>query len=87
MDEGVKIMATLMDKIEEIRTKAKTKVTEVRVKAGLEPEGMVLGGAPIMERVKAFREKRMAPGGGGGGAPSPTPTRVAAGAERPKMIV
>lgn len=79
-------MATLMDKVEEIRAKAKTKVTEVRLKAGLEPEGMILGGPPIMERVKAFREKRMAPGGG---APTPTPTatRVAEGATRPKMIV
>lgn len=86
MDEEVKIMATLMDKVEEIRAKAKTKVTEVRIKAGLEPEGMILGGAPIMERVKAFREKRMAPGGGGA-APTPTVTRVAAGAERLKMIV
>lgn len=86
MDEEVKIMATLMDKLEEVRAKAKTKVTEVRIKAGLEPEGMVLGGAPIMERVKAFREKRMAPGGGGG-APAQAATRVAAGAERPKMIV
>lgn len=79
-------MATLMDKVEEIRAKAKTKVTEVRIKAGLEPEGMILGGAPIMERVKAFREKRMALGGG---APAPTPpaTRVPEGAARPKMIV
>lgn len=81
-------MATIMDKIEEMRAKAKTKVTEVRVKAGLEPEGMILGGAPIMERVKAFREKRMAPGGGAPApAPAPPVTRVAAGAERPKMIV
>lgn len=80
-------MATLMDKVEEIRAKAKTKVTEVRVKAGLEPEGMILGGAPIMQRVKEWREKRMAPGGGGAPAPTPPATRVAAGAERPKMIV
>ena len=80
-------MATLMDKLEEMRAKAKTKVTEVRIRAGLEPEGMVLGGAPIMERVKAFREKRMYPGGGGGTAAAPAPTTVRAGAERPKMIV
>lgn len=86
MDEEVKIMATLMDKVEEMRAKAKTKVTEVRVKAGLEPEGMVLGGVPIMDRVKAFREKRMVPGGGRGGAPA-APSTVRAGAERPKMIV
>ncbi len=81
-------MATLMDKLEEMRAKAKTKVTEVRIRAGLEPEPMILGGKPITERVKEWREKRMAPAGGGGApAPAPTPARVAAGAERPKMIV
>lgn len=81
-------MPTLMDKIEEMRAKAKTKVTEVRVRAGLEPEGVVLGGKPLVERVKEWRGKTL-PGGGGGGAPAPTPpaTRVAEGAARPKMIV
>lgn len=82
-------MATFMDKLEEIRAKAKTKVTEVRIKAGLEPEPMILGGKPLTERVKEWREKRMMPGGGGG-APAPTPspaTTVSEGAARPKMIV
>lgn len=80
-------MATLMDKVEEMRAKARTKVTEVRVRAGLEPEGMILSGKPLTERVKEWREKRLMPGGGGGAAAAPAPTRVSAGAERPKMIV
>lgn len=68
----------VMDKVEEIRAKARTKLTEVRMRAGLEPEPMILGREPVLERVKAWREKRAAPG-----APAPTPGAPApAGAAR-----
>ncbi|MDP2217191.1 MAG: hypothetical protein Q8J68_07900 [Methanolobus sp.] len=76
----------LMDKVEEFREKARAKASEVRVKAGLEPEPVFFSKEPITERIKSFREKRMA-GAAATTPPSPEPTgnrhRVAA----PKMIV